>query len=68
VEEYPRNFKRLVEDTSGMTRELFHPESEIEKSINENLEKVKLLARDLRNGKQFPRMQPNHGERVCSPD
>jgi hypothetical protein len=29
-----------------------------------NLEKVKLLARDLRIGNQFPRMQSNHGERV----
>jgi hypothetical protein len=36
--------------------------------MNENLEKVKLLARDLRNGKQFPRMLSNHGERVCSLD
>jgi hypothetical protein len=36
--------------------------------MDKNLEKVKLLARDLRNGKQFPPMQSNHGERVCSLD
>jgi hypothetical protein len=36
--------------------------------MNANLEKVKLLARDVRIGKQFLRMQSNRGERVCCPD